>query len=120
MRGITRNAPHFGTGSQFTNWPCEARTLRFFSNSAIQDGPRLQSKDLQSLCISPPEVSKALKRCAEGTCCTLRVPTRKSTDPLSLDSFPTIKLSLTAKKRVQWSAGFILCKPGLAHVQGMK
>jgi hypothetical protein len=34
---------------------------------AIQDGPRLQSKDLaESLSISPSEVSKALKRCVEA------------------------------------------------------
>ena len=34
---------------------------------AIQDGPRLQSKDLaEGLCISPSEVSKALKRCVEA------------------------------------------------------
>ena len=34
---------------------------------AIQDGPRLRSKDLaESLSISPSEVSKALKRCADA------------------------------------------------------
>lgn len=34
---------------------------------AIQDGPRLQSKDLaKSLSISPSEVSKALKRCGDA------------------------------------------------------
>ena len=120
MRVITHTTLRiFDTGSQFTIGPCEARTLRFFSNPAIQDGPRIQSKDIESLCISLPEVSKALKPCGEGTCCTLRVPTRKSTDPLSWIPFPRIKLSLSAQKRVQWSTGFILCKPGLAHVQGM-
>ena len=34
---------------------------------AIQDGPRLQSKALaEDMCISPSEVSKALKRCVEA------------------------------------------------------
>jgi hypothetical protein len=34
---------------------------------AIQDGPQLQSKDLaENLLISPSEVSKALKRCADA------------------------------------------------------
>jgi hypothetical protein len=57
---------------------------------AIQDGPQLQSKDLaESLCISPSEVSKALRRCVEVDLLYVAGPRRESTDPLSWNSFPT-------------------------------
>lgn len=47
--------------------PMQGQDIALLLKLAIQDEPRLQSKDLaESLSISPSEVSKALKRCADA------------------------------------------------------
>jgi DNA-binding transcriptional ArsR family regulator len=58
---------NFQIGNSSYNEPMQGQDIALLLRLAIEDEPRLQSKDLaESLSISPSEVSKALKRCVDA------------------------------------------------------
>jgi Mn-dependent DtxR family transcriptional regulator len=63
--------------------PMRGQEIALLLKLAIQDGLRLQSKDLaESLSISPSEVSKALNRCVDAGLLHVVGPEKRgSTDP---------------------------------------